>query len=230
MWTRTKDAIKPRVRKAWAMSYAKLSKAKSRWQCVRGPISATIATLMEAGWKPVDPTNWIASESSGVSKSNVDSSKAMADFTKSEGLAAYEVLHRFEEDLEADIWKEASGARNGSGLENGAPHFGPAGKAHAKFTKRGEHKKAKAIELIVNNKVWTKHRLLEAGIITEHEANCDRCGEALETDLHRYYDCKANDSINDDAVRKTQYLAKDAKKQKHQNCKWFRAILPGSLI
>ena len=73
-----------------------------------------------------------------------------------QGQAAKEIQHRFEEDLEAKLWKDASKAYNGKGLENGKPNFGPASKAHAQMIKNGDFDKAKAIELIVSNKIWSK--------------------------------------------------------------------------
>ena len=47
IWNRSKDATKKRIRKAWVQTLVKLSDAKSRWQCVKGPITAAVATLMD---------------------------------------------------------------------------------------------------------------------------------------------------------------------------------------
>ena len=210
IWNRSKDTTRARIRKAWVQTLVKLKAAKSRWQCVKGPISAAIATLQDASWQPVDPTDWITPDSSGFSLSNNASSKKLACFTETQGHAVRQVLHRLEGDLESAVWTKASQAHNGQGLECGLPNFEPASRAHAKFVKAGDYKKAKAVELATNNKVWTKQRLLDAGIIEEAEAMCDRCGLHLETDHHRYYACCANDDIDHDDVRKTNYLAKDA--------------------
>ena len=90
-------------------------------------------------------------------------------------------------------------------------------------------KKAKAIELIVNNKVWTKQRLLDAGIIEADEAMCERCGLHVETDYHRYYECIANGHINHEDVTNTEYMSQDAKRRPHLACMWYRAIMPGNI-
>jgi len=229
IWTRSCDTTKIRIRKAWVKTLARLSKAKSRWQFVKGPIAAAVATLMDVKWQPVDPTTWITPESIGFSESNNASSKQMACFTENKGHSAGQVLHRLEGDLEAAVWANASKAYNGGGLECGLPNFEPASKAHAKFIKDGEYKKAKAMELIVNNKVWSKQRLLEAGIINEEEATCERCGLHVETDLHKYFQCSANNSIQHKDVTSTQDLAKEASKQTHMACMWYRAIMPGNM-
>ncbi len=39
---------------------------------------------------------------------------------------------------------------------------------YAKFANAGEYIKAKALELIVCNKLWTKQRHLDADILTEN--------------------------------------------------------------
>ena len=60
------------------------------------------------------------------------------------------------------------------------------------------------------NKVWSKKRLLDAGIIAEEEAMCERCGEEVETDFHRYFACKANGCIEHEDVTDTNWLANTA--------------------
>ena len=220
--------MKQRIRRAWVKTLAKLTPARSKWQCVRGPISAAVATLIDVGWQPIDPSEWITSASDGTSLSGNASSNLLAGFTKTKGHAVRQVLHRLEGDLEADVWNKASLSYNGKGLERGLPSFEPASKAHANFVRKGEYKKAKAIELAVNNKIWTKQRLLESKIIEESEAMCERCGGIhIETNFHRYYDCSANHAIEHDDVSKTHYLAKNAKLMPHLACKWYRAIMPG---
>lgn len=228
LWNRSKDATKEMIRKAWVRAFVKLSKAKSRWQCVKGPIAAAVATLMDIEWQPIDPSAWITSASTGLSLSSDASSKLLAGFTETQGHAVRQVLHRLEGDLEAALWGKASLAHNGLGLECGLPNFEPASKAHASFVKAGGYKKAKAVELTANNKVWSKQRLLDAGIIEESEAMCDRCGGLhVETDYHRYYACIANGLIEHEDVIKTNYMAKDAGRMPHLACKWYRAIMPG---
>ena len=153
----------------------------------------------------------------------------LGEVTEFEGHDANQVLQRLDEDLEAKIWKEASSARNGDGLDKGKPDFSPASNMHAKFVKAGKFKEAKALEVVVCNKVWSKQRLLEAGMINESEALCDRCHEEIETDFHRCYGCKANDSIDSEDVSKTEWLVKEAKGSPQHKCLWFRAILPGRM-
>ena len=184
---------------------------------------------MDINWQPIDPASWITSESVGFSESSNASSEQMARFTETQGHSAREVLHRLEGDLEAAAWTNASSAHNGLGLECGMPNFEPASRAHASFVKSGEYKKAKAIELLVSNKIWTKQRLLEAGIISEDEAMCGRCGLHVETDRHKFYECPANNLIGHRDVASTNHFAKEAAGQPHRACMWYRAIMAGNI-
>ena len=185
---------------------------------------------MDAEWQPAHPTQWMTPMASGVSLSNNDSSGHWARFTELNGKSVHEVLYRLEEDLGAKVWKNASTAHNGSGLELGLPNFDPASKAHAKLIKNGDYNKARALELIVNNKVWSNQRLMDAGIInTDEQLLCGRCGLEAETDYHRYYACEANHLIDHEDVSKTNFLAKEAKRRPHLACLWFRAIMPGNI-
>ena len=61
IWNRAKCSDKTRIKKQWAKQYAKLAKVRHdiRWMMVRGPIGATITTLVELGWKPIHPYRWI---------------------------------------------------------------------------------------------------------------------------------------------------------------------------
>lgn len=165
----------------------------------------------------------------GCSQSNEAITEQWASFTRLGRRALHEILYRLEEDLDMQVWRLASTSHNGAGLGQGLPNYEPVAKAHAKLMKAGDHKAAKALELIVNNKVWSKHRLLDAGIITTDQTTCERCGDAVEADLHKYYQCKANDLIDCEAVTNTSQFGKDAKRQPHLACMWYRAIMLGNI-
>ena len=76
----------------------------NRWTCVKGPVFATIATLIDWGWKPSSPTCWL------------DPSGALNDFMFEEGISQYKVLHAFGNQVEAELWEHAVLAWNGAGL------------------------------------------------------------------------------------------------------------------
>ena len=220
MYHRSSPAERRRIHRRWPKKYTKMKEAKSMWQCVRGPIDATIATLIEAKWDPHSPTKW-----------RTPGGLVDTDFNYEEGVSHHRILHVLREGLEADLWKHASGAHLGSGLEDGLPHFGPASTVYDKFVKQGKHVMARALEIIVTNRSWCGSRLLNAGIISEEEAKCKRCGQdTLETPHHRYYTCPANTDIEAKEVTTTQHLHKHFKRDTSHCCMWYRGVLPGSLI
>ena len=46
------------IQRAWGKARDELQAAKSRWAKVKGPMSAAIATLLDRGWTPHQPTEW----------------------------------------------------------------------------------------------------------------------------------------------------------------------------
>ena len=60
---------------------------------------------------------------------------------------------------------------------------------------------------------------------------CPRCGLSPETSLHCFWQCPANDNIQDEHITKTQSLAEAAIRQSGQYpCLWLRGILPKGFI
>ena len=59
LWGRSNPHTKRRLKKSWHKLYRKLAQSKARWQCARGTASATICTLLDLGWKPIQPEKWI---------------------------------------------------------------------------------------------------------------------------------------------------------------------------
>ena len=183
-------------------------------------MTAVIATLLDAGWKPITPCKWL-----------IRKALVYANFVAEEGVSHHEVLHKLQQDIQDDLWEHASQANCGTGLELGRPHFGPVSKAHAAFIRSEQFEEAKALECLVCNKSWNGARLFHSDIIDYPQAMCTRCDSgALETPFHRYCSCKANDLIESDHVRKTQDLCRKAANQPEWACLWFRGILPGIAI
>ena len=84
------------------------------------------------------------------------------------------------------------------------------------------------LQAIVTGGIWHGSRLEEftgnpeAGI-------CSRCGERMETPLHRYWLCKANHELaaTTPAIRRTQHLSDLARAEGAERpCLWYRGLLP----
>ena len=80
------------------------------------------------------------------------------------------------------------------------------------------------LETIAVAGIWTRERRRAAKLNLEGEDICARCGEAVETEEHRYYACPANEEIghsNDtDLVKK----AREALAQQQDMHFWLRGI------
>jgi hypothetical protein len=59
LWNSRTHGIKDRIRNIWRGIIKRLRVKKSRWQQVRGPMSATAATLLDMAWGPVHPDKWV---------------------------------------------------------------------------------------------------------------------------------------------------------------------------
>ena len=142
MWDRAAASTRNLIGRMWVKAYRIQAKAKNRWLMVRGPISATIASLIDLGFKPVSPTRWVTPD--GISLTNFDHEP---------GISHHRVLDYIQQLLELKQWTAASKHHNGSGLEGGLPSLGPASRAYSQLTKEGKLEEAAALEALVINKV-----------------------------------------------------------------------------
>jgi hypothetical protein len=62
LWDSMDTDVRRRVRKFWSREMPGIVKDPMRWREVKGPISATIATVHDIGWKPAAPDRWRTSE------------------------------------------------------------------------------------------------------------------------------------------------------------------------
>ena len=90
---------------------------------------------------------------------------------------------------------------SGAGLENGAD-FAGALKHIAWLHQRDTVGDAEFLQTIVTGATWPRARLCSQGV--KSCSMCERCGMAPEIDLHWYYDCPANDLIDDRITNETK--------------------------
>ena len=199
IWKRSSLRERRRIGNKWSKLLRKIAHAKSRWQMVRSPASATIATLLDLGWKPIRPNQWLVPDGSHL-----------ATFDAVDGVTQHHVLHILETALHRRLWDNAANAYSGSGLEGGLPSLLPASKAHKALTRQGRYQEAKALECIVINKSWCGQRLQLDGGADDARAMCERCGSYVESPFHRYYTCEKNRDIDHKDVRDTQHLCHSA--------------------
>ncbi len=58
IWTGADEDQRRRIRRQWMRVMPGLIKDANRWRAVTGPLSATVCTLHDIGWKPAGPAHW----------------------------------------------------------------------------------------------------------------------------------------------------------------------------
>ena len=85
------------------------------------------------------------------------------------------------------------------------------------------------LETLISAACWSAERI--HSINPEYSNVCPRCGNAVETPLHCYWECPANQNIDEPAVQKTQHLIPAAvARATEEPCLWLRGILPVKYI
>ena len=156
--------IRKRLARQWVSCYVKLARAGNEWQLVKGPMGATIATLLDTDVRPVHPIKWL----------NKDG-QSMIEPLADEGAFIHKVLSTFERRLTDKIRTEAADHHNGAGLQRGKPNMSIAGKVHKQLIRKGKHDEARALESIVTAKVWNEERRTQTKVQTEEgqHNSCD---------------------------------------------------------
>ena len=135
----TQDA---RIRRFWRKKAPMLAGNPRRWNQATGPISATICSVLEAGWKPSSPGFWQSPDGSAP----VDG----AWFNKAQ------IIDSFSCDMEMQTWKAAARHSSSSGLEQGIiTDF--AKEARSQLIKEGSFTAARALDFLVCGAIDEPH-------------------------------------------------------------------------
>lgn len=174
LWDEATDQEKAEIRAAWAPALEKLvvgtgDAARAQWGRVAGPMMAAQATLRDYGWQPTTPTLW---QAPGDMEANLE-----LDHEGSRG----EILRAFETSVRERLWSASASHHAGQGLEHGEPGLKPARRAVKWLQTKGYTAEARAAEAAICGAAWPGERL-------SPPRGC-RCGAAVETGRHRYYEC-----------------------------------------
>ena len=148
---------------------------KSPWKAVRGPLGATIAALMEAGWDPLEPLCW------------TDEHGDEWDMY-SEEFGLGELKARLAETFQAHYWRKATTSRHGADLAGGVD-FTMLRKLLRRLECSKQFTKYNLMMCIATGSSWSEERLAKAG--KKGNPVCYRCGEVGITDWHTYWECPA---------------------------------------
>ena len=156
------DEKKDIIQKNWHKTLRQLQNPDGRWMKVKGPMAATICTLLDMKWKPIHPCKWMPHDSEEIE-----------DFSGVEGVTNHKVKHLAEKHLTDSIWKEAADDNDNGGYEKGKPDLTAASRAYDFFTKKEMHEEAKALQTVILNKSWTAERVQRSGMAQEGSAPND---------------------------------------------------------
>ena len=108
MWRNCNVDTRRRIRRFGRKKAPVLAGNPRRWNQATGPISATICSVLEAGWKPSSPGFWQSQDGSAT----LDG----ALFNKAQ------IIDSFFSDMEMQTWKAATRHSSSSGLEKRHHH------------------------------------------------------------------------------------------------------------
>ena len=160
----------------WHKMYKQMYKKDNKWQLVRGPLTATIATLLDQDIRPIDPGTFIIG--TGPDAVRLQPMKSIEHRRRAIALP--------EAHAESKVWQAASKQYCGGGLEYGTPYPQPIWKAHNKLTKEGNFAAVQSLKCVVTNKSWCGQRRNQE-MPNLHDGICTRCGQGLpDTPLRRF--------------------------------------------
>ena len=217
----SQPAHRKRAERAWprARKLVLSRPPNKRWRRATGVTYAVICLLLDIGWQPDGPWDWV---------SDVGERFCVPDdaWDSGEELDWGPFKVAFSQGLSRVLWRRAARHYCGGGLEAGADLTGVSQQLR-RLRSKGKFEWFGAILTSVVGAQWPRTRLRDAGIELE-TIFCQRCGDQVEeTLLHRCWQCKANAEIP--ACRKTEYLQRRALRDAgNQPCVWLRGLLPRS--
>ena len=164
MWRGFDVGTRRRIREVWVKMAPILAKDHRRWNQATGPISATICSVLEAGWNPSTPGFWQAPEASAT----LDG----ALFNKAQ------IIESFSKDMEMQMWKKKKtvGHPLWTGMEKGIiTDF--AKKARSQLIKEGNFMAARALDFLVCGAINELHLPADGSI--PNQFFCVRCDQRI---------------------------------------------------
>ena len=190
MWRNCNVDTRRRIRRFWRKKAPVLAGTPRRWNQATGLISATICSVLEAGWKPSSPGFWQSLDGSAT----LDG----AFFNKAQ------IIDSFSSDMEMQTWKAAARHFSSSGLEKGIiTDF--AKKARSQLIKEGNFTAARALDFLVCGAIDEPH--LPADGSVPNQFLCVRCDQkVLATKKHELWEGAGNTLINHTHMKESEHL------------------------
>ena len=215
-WTMTSKQ-KHEVTEAWRLKRDALQKMaeRERWRSVTGPMAATLVTLLELGWHPIQPNHWLTQ----------DLSQAAMRLTLGCKASILEAIRSSAKHL---VWRRASRHWGGGGLEHGPPDFTAIQNFRRKLVKEGLLAEVSALNAVACGGALVGERF---GIGMQ---SCQYCGAAVEDAAHRYYLCPSLRDLDDPdgVLAKTAWIVDKVASGawSDMKCLWSRGIVPNTVV
>ena len=189
-WRNCNVDTRRRIRRFGRKKAPMLAGSPRRWNQATGSISATICSVLEAGWKPSSPVFWQSPDGSAT----LDG----ALFNKAQ------IIDSFSSDMEMQTWKAAARHSSSSSLEKGiVTDF--AKKARPQLTKEGSFTAARALDFLVCGAINEPHLPADGSILNQFL--CVRCDQkVLATRKHELWECPGNPLINHTHMKESECL------------------------
>jgi len=191
----------------------------SRWRRIRGPVGATVLTLLDAKWEPLTPTIW---RFNGV---------VFAVGTA--GFARADALRRFRQALWDQLWAREAWRPLGAGLERGAPHLDGLILAQRRLRKLGVPGLLAALDVVaaggaIPELTFAKPGHDRWGQLHSRYVECD-CGMTLTAE-HALFDCiRLRDVPGDFGLIKSSAWVRKSMPAMATPCLWGRGLVPGNV-
>ena len=184
MW-RQCPSIHERIQQSWDKILARIRKAgQRRWRIVRGPVGATIATLLEINWDPISATQWDTDAGKSwliPAREDEDFKKLNADYS--------EIFSDINSSVDRILWARASKHQAGDDLHSGGD-FSMIRQEHRRFAIKEQFSEIALNTVVTTGGQWTRTRMVAAAY--DVSPLCPRCGDQDESLFHRIWTCAAN--------------------------------------
>lgn len=198
-----------RLHRMWWKAKSRILDAEGvKWGSIRGPMGATIGTLVELGWKPESPARWIDHRGNRWEYSGRGSLGPL-----------YAAIG---EAVEIKVWSKAKEHHAGAGLEVGFDMM-PVKKMEKIMLKKDEN--PGRLYAILSGGIWTESRKFAAGLVSSPA--CPHCGAECQDDFHLFWGCDTVWRSQDREIAKGDFLFGEADRgQVSDACFWLRGLVP----
>ncbi|CAK0818201.1 unnamed protein product [Prorocentrum cordatum] len=203
----------------WPRAVKKVTETdpEKRWKGITGVAGAMVNALLDLGWGPKGPWQWVSDAGEEFGGSDPAGLGGDVDISL--------LKQALSDAIESRQWSAAASHYAGKGLEDGADLRSARALAR-KFKAKGDCDKVWAQLALFVGGAWPRQRVADPGIEVE-DAMRPRCGEEPETWLRRMWRCKRNGIIEES--KKSEHLIERATSQEDaQPCLWLRCSLPKS--